>query len=232
MKYPITEIFHSLQGEGLNAGRSAIFVRVGGCNFACSINIGGKTYPCDEPLHDDVAAYTLMTTQEILDEVNSMPPSEIIVITGGEPTLNNLPPLVDALHEVSWKDKIDGGMGPDICLETNGSRPIHAAFDFICIAPKPSKFGRTSANFPLPENLEKATEIRLVAGWHSKEEVQAQIDALLPQTKAQIFISPLTQFPENILIPETVKLAVDLVKANAHNKVRLSLQTHKWLCIR
>jgi organic radical activating enzyme len=60
-QYPITEIFHTSQGEGLNAGRNAWFIRMGGCNYACP--------GCDEPLHKNAEAVTRMAASEIVDQI-------------------------------------------------------------------------------------------------------------------------------------------------------------------
>jgi organic radical activating enzyme len=254
MNYPVTEIFHSIQGEGANAGRSATFIRLAGCNLACTVTIDGKEYPCDEPLHDDANAKKLMSIADILEQVNAFGPVEIIVITGGEPTLYDLKPLTDALNSdmVKWRYQVSkyhpltgyvrargipgllGGVanGPLICIETNGTLKLSGDIDFISLSPKPPRFGKGKEVPVLDEMIEKAGEIRIVAGWDTKEEVQAKIDDYFFKTSGQIFISPLTKFPGNLLIPETAEMAVEIVKANARKGIRLSLQTHKWMQIR
>ena len=254
MNYPVTEIFHSIQGEGANAGRSATFIRLAGCNLACTVTIEGKEFPCDEPLHDDASAKTTMEVQEILEKVNSFGPVEIIVITGGEPTLYDLKPMTDALNSdlVEWRYQVSkchpltgyvrakgiagllGGVsnGPLICIETNGTLKLRGDIDFISLSPKPARFGKGRVVPVLEEMIEKAGEIRIVAGWDTAEEVQAKIEDYFFKTSGQIFISPLTKFPGNLLIEETAEMAVGIVKANARKGIRLSLQTHKWMQIR
>jgi organic radical activating enzyme len=255
MSYPITEIFHSIQGEGANAGRSATFIRLAGCNLACTVTIEGKEYPCDEPLHDDANAKKQMSVADILEQVNAFGPVEVIVITGGEPTLYDLKPLTDALNsdQVTWRHEVNrlhpltgyvrargiagllGGVanGPLICMETNGTLKLRGDIDFISLSPKPARFGKGGKRIPvLDEMIEKAGEIRIVAGWDTADEVQSKIEDYFFKTSGQIFISPLTKFPGNLLIQETAEMAVELVKSNARKGIRLSLQTHKWMQIR
>lgn len=240
MNYPVTEIFHSLQGEGACSGRSAHFIRFAGCNLACTINLGGKEFSCDEPLHDDPTKSTRMTVAEILAKI--VEPSDIVVITGGEPTMFDLVPLTNALNLLPWTTKHypfevepTDRKGPLICIETNGTLPIRGDIDYICVSPKPSNMGRGGKEIPvLEENLRKANEIKLVVGWTDPFVVEEEVKRLKTlNPTAQIYLSPLTQFPGNNLIKETAELAVDLVKKLGHlYGVRLSLQTHKWLNIR
>ena len=250
MNYPVTEIFHSIQGEGANTGRSAIFVRFAGCNLACSINISGVDYPCDEPFHEDPTAKKFMSVEEIMEKINSLGPAEIVVITGGEPTLYDLSPLINAINsdQLTWRSKVFkihplplewkgifsvvGESGPLVCLETNGTRRIQGHLDFICVAPKPTHFGKNGNTPVLSGVLDLADEIRLVVGWESIDTLQKLIEHYSRNYDAQIYISPLTKFPGNLLISETAEKAVELVKVNATFGVRLSLQTHKWLQIR
>ena len=73
-RYRINEIFYSLQGEGRNVGRAAVFVRFAGCNLQCSF--------CDT----DFSSYREMSEEDIVDAVMSFP-ARFVVLTGGEPTL-------------------------------------------------------------------------------------------------------------------------------------------------
>ena len=70
----INDIFYSLQGEGRNTGRAAIFIRFAGCNLRCSF--------CDTQFNE----YREMTDEQILNEIAQYP-SRFVVLTGGEPTL-------------------------------------------------------------------------------------------------------------------------------------------------
>ena len=113
MAYRINEIFYSLQGEGANTGMPAVFVRFSGCNLRCPF--------CDT----DFASYREMKLEEILDSIEEFP-SDFIVLTGGEPSLQIDSELIEALHE---HDKV-------IAIETNGTHPLPADIDWVTCSPK------------------------------------------------------------------------------------------------
>ena len=73
--YKINEIFYSLQGEGYYSGTPAVFVRFSGCNLSCTF--------CDTQHQPG----TMMSLQEIVQEVNKYPNVPLVVLTGGEPSL-------------------------------------------------------------------------------------------------------------------------------------------------
>ena len=103
-KLPINEIFKSIQGEGGLAGTPASFVRLSGCNLKCSF--------CDTK-HEDVNFW--MSPSEIANDIVTLDPKiELIVITGGEPTLHDLRPLCHALVEALASHIT-------IAIETNGT---------------------------------------------------------------------------------------------------------------
>ena len=113
MAYRINEIFYSLQGEGANTGMPAVFVRFSGCNLRCPF--------CDT----DFASYREMELAEILDSIEEFP-SDFIVLTGGEPSLQIDSELIEALHE---HDKV-------IAIETNGTHPLPTDIDWVTCSPK------------------------------------------------------------------------------------------------
>ena len=110
----INEIFYSLQGEGFHTGTPAVFIRLSGCNLRCDF--------CDT----DFTAFTPMTVEEIVAEVVKYP-AKTIILTGGEPSLQNILPLIDTLHQA----------GKKVHIETNGTRPLPATIDWITCSPKP-----------------------------------------------------------------------------------------------
>lgn len=236
--YPVTEIFHSLQMEGNNAFRNSHFVRLAGCNLDCKITVGDKIFSCDEPLHDLAGASTRMTPEEIATKLNV--PSDCIIITGGEPALYNLDNLIATLNETtkSWPvmrvHPASGlvGTGALIAIETNGTLPVSELLDYICVSPKPLSYAKGGKKIEYNlDTLERADEIKLVVGWTSVEEIEEQVDYFSTINPcAQIFLSPLTAFPGNTLIPEFTEKAVELVKRMPG--VKLSMQVHKWLGIR
>lgn len=110
----INEIFYSLQGEGANAGKPAVFIRFSGCNLKCPF--------CDTE-HENGR---MMTDDEIVSEVAKYP-CNLIVITGGEPTLFVDDSLLDKLHSI----------GKVVAMESNGTRPLSGLdIDFLTISPK------------------------------------------------------------------------------------------------
>ncbi len=109
----INEIFYSIQGEGRNTGRAAIFVRFSGCNIKCPF--------CDTE-HQTGQMYS---DEEILAYIQGYP-SSFVVFTGGEPTLQ----LDEALCELMHRH------GYEIAMETNGTRPVPKGVDFVTCSPK------------------------------------------------------------------------------------------------
>ena len=112
--YKVNEIFHSLQGEGFNTGTASVFIRLSGCNLRCSF--------CDTQ-HN---VGTMMSLPQIVEQVNRYPAAPLIVLTGGEPTLQADDALVQALHLT----------GKRIAIETNGTRPLPAGIDWVTLSPK------------------------------------------------------------------------------------------------
>lgn len=129
---PVSEVFSpTLQGEGPAAGRAASFVRFMGCNLSCSW--------CDTPYTWDASRYDLnkqltwMTPQTILDLVLAHPP-RVVVLTGGEPLLQqDRPPFEALVHGL-----VDAGR--EIHVETNGTIIPGALLlsyaETICVSPK------------------------------------------------------------------------------------------------
>lgn len=109
----VNDIFYSLQGEGRNTGRVAIFIRFAGCNLKCPF--------CDT----DFAQYEEMSDEDILNRIKSYP-SRFVVLTGGEPSLQVDRQLVDLLHK----------HGYELAMETNGTHPIVDGIDWITCSPK------------------------------------------------------------------------------------------------
>ena len=96
--YRVNDIFYSLQGEGHNTGRAAVFVRFSGCNLKCSF--------CDT----DFAAFEELTGPEIVERIKPFGAS-LAVLTGGEPTLQVTAELIDLLHQAGF----------EVAMESNGT---------------------------------------------------------------------------------------------------------------
>ena len=178
----INEIFYSLQGEGYHTGTPAVFVRFSGCNLKCSF--------CDTQ-HEEG---TLMTDDEIIAEVSKYPAATVI-LTGGEPSLWIDDALVDRLHEA----------GTDVCIETNGTRPLPASIDWVTCSPKQ---GARLA-------ITRMDEVKVV--------YEGQDISIYERLSAEhFFLQPCSCY--------NTALTVDCVMR--HPKWRLSLQTHKLIDIR
>ena len=116
----VNEIFHSLQGEGYNTGKSAVFVRLSGCNLQCPF--------CDTD-HD---TFHEMSEDQIAEEVSQYP-ANLVVITGGEPAIQLTETLIDKLHAI----------GKTVAVETNGTLPLPSNLDWITVSPKEDFVGIT-----------------------------------------------------------------------------------------
>ena len=138
-KYRVFEMFHSFQGEGAHAGRSAFFIRLYGCPIQCPWCDSAGTWQAGEE----------NTVQKIpakeLAEAASAAHPDFVVITGGEPAIHDLAPLCDALREKNLR----------VHLETSGAFPIRGKIDWITLSPK-------TGRLPLSENWAQASELKLI----------------------------------------------------------------------
>jgi 7-carboxy-7-deazaguanine synthase len=119
-RYLVKEMFGpTLQGEGAHAGRPCVFLRFAACNLACSW--------CDTDFAPEGAVR--YSAEEIVARLVELDrnQSRMVVVTGGEPTLQWDQPLADALH----------GAGFRIHMESNGTRPLGGAVDWLTVSPKP-----------------------------------------------------------------------------------------------
>ncbi|MBQ9339048.1 MAG: radical SAM protein [Paludibacteraceae bacterium] len=111
--YRINEIFYSLQGEGANSGTPAVFIRFSGCNLRCSF--------CDT----EFDSYREMSCEDILAEIGQYP-TNFVILTGGEPSLQADDTLIETLHEHDYV----------IAIETNGTHALPDRIDWVTISPK------------------------------------------------------------------------------------------------
>lgn len=219
--YSIKEMFYSLQGEGAHAGRPAIFCRFTGCNLwsgreadrakaqyqFCDTdfigtdgNMGGK-YP---------------DARAVVDAINSLWPVDssvapYIVCTGGEPLLQLDETLINEMHQAGFI----------IALETNGTLPLPAPIDWVCVSPK--------ADNVLA--LTSGDELKLV---YPQENVSPETFAVLDFR--HFFIQPcdtgcLTESQRSRLLAAESSEQAAVNYCLNHPQWRLSLQTHKLLGI-
>lgn len=209
MTYMVKEIFYTLQGEGANAGRAAVFCRFAGCNLwtglerdraqaACQfcdtdfVGIDGPGGGRFESAEDLAAA---IAQQWPAGPLRALP---LVICTGGEPLLQLDDDLVRALH----------GVGFTVAVETNGTRPAPAGLDWVCVSPK--------AGTPLV--LQSGDELKVIFP-------QDGIDlAMLEDLDfAHFFLQPMDGPNRDASTQAVVAYCL------AHPVWRLSLQTHKYL---
>lgn len=186
----INEIFYSLQGEGHYTGTPAVFVRFAGCNLKCSF--------CDT----DFTSFTEMTEDDIVRETGQYPTNHI-VITGGEPTLQITASLVSKLHDA----------GKYVQIETNGTNvlPDGCNIDWVTCSPKYKAV-----------RLQHIDELKVVF----EGQDMSQYDGL---TATEYRLQPCdTQDEEKN--KEILRQTIDFILKNP--KWKLSLQTHKILNVR
>lgn len=191
----VNEIFYSLQGEGRHAGTAAVFVRLSGCNLRCPF--------CDTEFDD----YKEMTPVEILEAVQQESGEcKFVVITGGEPTIQDCKPLISLLRENGYY----------VGMESNGTRQAPDV-DWLTISPKQAYVGGTGNLY-----MKSCDELKVVFDGISEVSdygVQAYVYYLQPcdtgDTKKN---------------KEVVKKCIEYIKENP--KWKLSLQTQKITNIR
>jgi 7-carboxy-7-deazaguanine synthase len=211
--YAVKEAFYTLQGEGLNAGRAAVFVRFAGCNLWngraedrrrgtgdcarwCDTDFVGTDGPGGGKFAS--AASLASHARELWRGGHGQRP--FVVCTGGEPLLQLDAPLVDALHAIGF----------EIAIETNGTIPVPDGIDWICVSPK------GGSNLVVT----RGHELKLVMpqpGIDPTSYENLEFGALLLQPM---------DGPNRI---ENTWQAVSYCLA--HPRWRLSLQTHKYLGI-
>ena len=191
-RLPVIEIFDSIQGEGILAGFPVTFIRLAGCNLACPW--------CDTKESWTKDAAMMMTPVEICAASDL----EFVVITGGEPTIHNLTGLVAVLN----------AQGHKVMIETNGTNPIPAHWDFhwVVCSPKP----------PLYQVNCRCNELKYVVDESFKEEI-------IPTGHCDY----ITLQPESCK-PDSLKRCIDYVMKSAGSRkpYRLGLQLHKYIDVK
>ena len=202
----INDIFYSLQGEGYNTGRAAVFIRFAGCNLRCPF--------CDT----EFDSYREMSDEEILTAVEALTSEYglqasdyrlLVVLTGGEPTLQVDEAFVDLLHE----------HGYEVAMESNGTRPAPQNLDWLTVSPKSLTPTLSQRSGRMPDELKVVftTEENL-------EQLLPSLPLLMEGGGGRLFLQPCDtgDARRNAAI---VEQCVDYIKQ--HPQWRLSLQTHK-----
>lgn len=206
MTYTVKELFHTLQGEGVHTGRSAVFLRFAGCNlwsgrerdrataicrFCDTEFVGGRKY---------ADAGRLATAARQCWDASVQPDNGTpwIVCTGGEPLLQLDAPLIDALHH----------QGFEVAVETNGTLDAPGTLDWVCVSPKAGAGLRQI----------RGDELKVV--WPQSDLDLGRLEQL---DFRHLLLQPMDGHPG---ATETC-----VAWCRAHPRWRLSLQTHKILGI-
>jgi 7-carboxy-7-deazaguanine synthase len=212
MSYAVKEIFYSLQGEGANTGRPAVFCRFAGCNLWSGREEDRATAICrfcdtDFVGTDGAAGGRFASASALAQSVAAMWPAQasqrarpFVICTGGEPLLQLDGHLVAAFHD----------RGFEVAIETNGTQLPPPGIDWICVSPK-ARAGLV---------LRSGDELKLI----------------FPQTGAEperfehldfrhFFLQPLDDPARDRNTQFALRYCLE------HPQWRLSLQTHKWLGI-
>ena len=210
MSYAVKEMFLTLQGEGMQAGRRAVFLRFAGCNLWSGREADRATAICrfcdtDFVGMDGENGGRFTTPEDLAAAVvrlwGTEPGNRFVVITGGEPMLQLDPPLIAALHVQNI----------EIAVESNGTLPAPEGIDWLCVSPK--------AGSDVVQR--SGDELKLV--WP-----QAGIDpeALTDWRFTHHLVQPMDSGAE-ALNAANREAAIALVLADS--RWRLSTQTHKML---
>jgi len=207
MSYAVKEIFYTLQGEGAQAGRAAVFCRFAGCNLWSgreSDRASAICRFCDTQFvgTDGEGGGRFETAEDLAEAIRAKWPGsgtegrQFVVCTGGEPLLQLDRVLIDTLHERDF----------EIAVETNGTVEAPAGIDWVCVSPKAgARLAQTTGD-----------ELKLVF---------PQADAMPPEFEElrfrHFFLQPMDG-PDRIANTElAVRYCLE------HPRWRLSLQTHK-----
>ncbi len=205
---PVVECFHSLQGEGEHAGRSAYFIRLASCKVGCPWCDTKDSW--NSELHPQQSLIDLSTQTAKAQEEGAA----FVVITGGEPLHHNLDDLCNEIRKSTLN--LEKKSIP-IHLETSGVDMLSGKPDWITLSPK-----RHSP--PRLDNLLSCQELKVV--------IQNAEDLLFAKTMADLIknngkIKPQLFLQAGWENEEGQTLAIKFVKNNPD--WRLSMQTHKWL---
>lgn len=197
LRFPVMESFATVQGEGYHTGKPAYFIRLGGCDVGC--------HWCDVKESWDADHHDQRSVGELMDEI-CIQPSDLVVITGGEPMMYDLDILTRSISE----------SGKKVHLETSGVYTLSGKWDWICFSPK--KFKK-----PKSEYYENSDELKVVI-YHPSDFEFAELHAGQMGGNVQLFLQPEWSVRHKIM-----PLIVEYIKSNP--KWRVSLQTHKYLNI-
>ena len=205
---PVVECFHSLQGEGEHAGRSAYFIRLASCKVGCHWCDTKKSWNAE--LHPQRSLIDLSTCTAKAHQEGAA----FVVITGGEPLHHNLDLLCKEIRKCTLN--LNNKSIP-IHLETSGVDILSGNPDWITLSPKPHAPPRL-------ETLLSCQELKIVI--QTKEDLHFA-EKIANLIKSNRRIAPKLFLQAGWENEEGKKLAIAYIKNNP--EWRLSMQTHKWL---
>ena len=208
--YSVKEIFFSLQGEGAQSGRAAIFCRFTGCNLWSGREQDRSSAVCDFCDTDFIGTDgqnggKFATADELCKFLRGFWPIQTntapyVIFTGGEPALQLDQELVDTCHS----------SGFEIAIETNGTKPLPKGIDWICVSPK--------ADAELV--ITSGHELKLVY-----PQPLAQPDSFADLDFEHFYLQPMDSPERKAFTQATVEYCMQ------HPQWKLSLQNHKVLGI-
>jgi 7-carboxy-7-deazaguanine synthase len=209
MSYTVKEIFYTLQGEGAQSGRAAVFCRFAGCNLWSGREEDRSRAVCQFCDTDFVGTGPdggkFSSAAELAEAIDrswaGRGGRKYVVCTGGEPLLQLDVKLIDALHK----------RGFEVAVETNGTKPAPASLDWICVSPKAgAPFVQTTGN-----------ELKLVYPQeNAPPEKFAELDF------QHFFLQPMDGTDTAFNTERAIEYCL------AHPRWRLSIQTHKLVGLR
>jgi 7-carboxy-7-deazaguanine synthase (Cx14CxxC type) len=208
MTYTVKEIYYTLQGEGAQTGHAAVFLRFAGCNLWTGREADRASAVCDFCDTDFVGTDgpnggKFADAAQLAAAVEAQWPAvsaedRLVVCTGGEPTLQLDAAAVDALHERGFR----------VAIETNGTQPLKAPVDWVCVSPKAAA----------PVVLRAGDELKLV--FPQEQAPPARFESL---EFRHFFLQPMDGPHRERNTALAVRYCLE------HPRWRLSLQTHKLL---
>lgn len=207
MSYALKEIYYTLQGEGAQTGRAAVFARFAGCNLWSGREedrADAACWFCDTDFRgtDGPGGGRFETASALAGAIAGHWPGggrPYVVFTGGEPMLQLDAALVDACH----------ALGFEVAIETNGTKPVPDTVDWICVSPKPAS--------DLVQR--RGHELKLVYPQAIRPEDVADLDF------EHFFLQPLDG------AGAAAHTAACIAYCRENPRWRLSLQTHKLIGI-
>ena len=210
MTYAVKEAFLTLQGEGAQSGRRAVFVRFAGCNLWSGREVDRATADCqfcdtDFVGTDGEGGGKFADAEALADHASALwgdaPGPRLVVVTGGEPLLQLDEPMIDALHSAGF----------EVAVETNGTLAAPKGLDWICVSPKAgTKVVQRSGD-----------ELKLV--W---PQAGIDLDALESWDFRHFFVQPMDCDERAQALDQSIALVME------RPKWRLSLQAHKAIGLR